>query len=139
MDFRLLENDEFRLELTISINNNYYYKAYKKDINEHIGNFGIRLEKNEENYYLGNIEYEVFDEFRGHHYAEKVTKLLTNIAVDKEVDDLYITADPKNLASIKTIEHLGAKFLEVAHVPNYMKLYRRGYKEIAVYNLNVRK
>ena len=55
---------------------------------------------------LGNIEYEIFEEYRGHNYSQEACMLLGSIAYDNGVTKLMITANVNNLASIKIIENL---------------------------------
>lgn len=137
-NYEVLHDDEIKLILSIGIpkRKQFYYIIYDINTFEKIGNCGIRLEENEDNIYLGNIEYEIFPEFQGHNYAMKATKLLSQIALDYEIINLNITANPTNLASIKTIEKLGAQFLEIKKVPKNMKLYQKS-KEVAIYNWNI--
>ena len=66
---------------------------------------------------LGNIEYEIFEEYRGHNYSQEACMLLGSIAYDNGVTKLMITANVNNLASIKIIENLNAKFVKVMKVP----------------------
>src|SRR5574344_275744 len=135
MNFNILENDILRLELVISVNNSYYYKIYKD--NTYIGNCGIRLSNDKDNYYLGNIEYEIFPQYRGKNYGEQASKLLMNIALYFNINDIYITANPDNLASIKTITNLGGKFIEVVKTPKKSRLYKKGDIFLARYKLNI--
>jgi len=137
-NFEVLYDNEIKLILSIGLpkTKQFYYIIYDVNTLEKIGNCGIRLEENENNIYLGNIEYEIFPKFQGHNYALKATKLLSQIALDYGVTNLNITASPTNFASIKTIEKLGAQFVEIKKVPKKLKLYKKS-KEVAIYNWNL--
>ncbi len=135
--YNVLENDNIRLELTISYNDNYYYRAYDKDHN-YIGNCGLRLSETEANYYLGNIEYEIFEPYRGHHYSEECSRLLLNIAHDYDLNSIVITVNPMNKASKRIIDSLGGKLMEVVKVPKKSVLYRQGDRYIARYRVETR-
>ena len=133
----MLEGKEIRLDLSISINNAYYYHIYRKSDNAHIGNCGLRLDSNETNYILGNIEYEIFEDYRGNNYAYQACLLLGDLASSKDVDKLIITSRPTNIPSIKTIEKLGVKYLEVRKVPKNNILYKQGDRFVNIYEWNI--
>lgn len=135
MNLPMLENEKLRLELVININNAYYYKVYIKDTMDYIGNCGIRCN---DDFYLGNIEYEIFPEYQGKGYASECTKLLMEVARCYHKESVVITANPDNLASIKTINNLGGKFIEVVKVPRKCKLYKNGDRVLARYEVNTK-
>jgi predicted acetyltransferase len=64
----------------------------------------------------GHIGYEIHPKRRGHRYAEKACRALGPWAATFRMD-LIITADPDNDASIRTIENLGADFINEVEVP----------------------
>lgn len=136
---KIIESDELKLMLTLGLEKSrrFYYKIHDKD-NNYVGNCGIRLLQNSENEILGNIEYEIFEKYRGNNYAEKASKLLTSVALYYNINRLIITANPNNLASNKTIRNLGARFIEVKKVPKNSVLYKSN-KEVNVYNWNIEK
>jgi tagatose 1,6-diphosphate aldolase len=67
--------------------------------------------------YAGHIGYSVHAAHRGRHYAERATRLLLPLAAAHGMTELWITCSPDNLASRKTIERLGAEFVETVDVP----------------------
>ncbi len=138
-DLRLLSDGEIELRLNLGLESTgqFYYIIYSVSTNEKVGQCGIRMQKNEENYYLGNIEYEILPYSRGNHYAEKATRLLAEVASYYGVEELIITAHPENKSSIRTIENLGARFIEVKNVPKNMKLYQTGTPYVSIYEWNV--
>ena len=82
-----------------------------------MGACDLRVGYNDNVYYGGHIGYEVDEEFRGHHYAEKACLLLFTLAQKHDMDYLYITCNPDNLASRKTCENLHGDLLEIAELP----------------------
>lgn len=56
---------------------------------------------------LGDIGYEIKEEYRGKGYAYKALCLLGEMLKEKGIDDFWITTENKNLASISTIEKYG--------------------------------
>lgn len=139
--YKIMEDNNLRLELVLGIisSRQFYYKIYLKEINKQIGLCGIRLEKNNVNYFLGNIEYEIFPEYRGNNYSYSSCLILSSIAKDNNVDKLIITANPKNIASIKTIEKLGARFIEIGKIPKKNRLYQNGERLVSIYEWNLEK
>jgi len=73
----------------------------------------------------GHIGFEILEEFRGHGYARQAC-----CAIAPFVRSVYrgvtITCDPDNFASIKTIERLGARFIDEVPVPSHEPAYLRG-------------
>lgn len=67
--------------------------------------------------YAGHIGYGVHSEHRGHHYAARSVKLLLPLARRHALDPIWITCDPENLASRRSLEIAGAEFVEIVDVP----------------------
>ncbi len=128
---------ELRLNLGLESTKQFYYIIYRVSDDQKVGQCGIRMQKTEENYYLGNIEYEILPSNRGNHYAEKASRLLAKVALYYDVEDLIITANPENKPSIRTIENLGAHFIEVKRVLKNMRLCRSGNTVVAIYKWNI--
>ncbi len=139
-DLKLLSDGEIELRLNLGLETTkqFYYMIYRISDNEKVGQCGIRMQKNDENYYLGNIEYEILPYSRGNHYAEKATRLLATVAAYYNVDDLIITANPENKSSIRTIENLGAHFIEVRKVPKNMRLCKSGTPYVSIYEWDLK-
>ncbi|MEY2428127.1 MAG: hypothetical protein QOJ40_1012 [Verrucomicrobiota bacterium] len=74
---------------------------------------------------VGHIGFEVTEAFRGHGLAYQACR-----AIAPFVRSIYgtaiITADPDNRASIRTIERLGASFVDEVSVPTHDPQYQRG-------------
>jgi tagatose 1,6-diphosphate aldolase len=66
--------------------------------------------------YYGHIGYRVEEPYRGRRYAERSCRLLMPF-IRRHRQDLWITCAPDNLASRRTIERLGAEFVETLEVP----------------------
>ena len=67
--------------------------------------------------YAGHIGYAVEPSHRGHHYAERACRLLVPLAKQHDMDSLWITCQPDNTASRRTLERLGAECVGVIDVP----------------------
>lgn len=98
--------------------------------NDVVGSLVLREGSLEERYFDGHIGYHIEEEYRGHHYAYQACLLLE----DNLQDDVILTCDPHNKASQRTIEKLGAVFLETKPIPSSMrKLFSSQEKEKRIY------
>ena len=61
--------------------------------------------------YDGHIGYEVLPQYRGNHFSQKATKLILPFVKKHGFRSIVLTCSPKNVASIKIIKGLGAKFI----------------------------
>ena len=83
--------------------------------------------------YAGHIGYAIEPEYRGHHYAERAVRLILPLAWRHGMERVLITANPDNIASRRTCEHLGATLLDIADVPPSCELYQTGARQKARY------
>jgi tagatose 1,6-diphosphate aldolase len=86
--------------------------------------------------YAGHIGYGVFPQHRGHHYAARAVRLLLPLARRLGIDPLWITCDPENLASQRTLELAGAEFIETVDVPADCIIHRKGHPRKCRYRLS---
>ena len=73
----------------------------------------------------GHIGFGVDEPFRGHGYALQACRALAPF-VRSVYEVVTITCDPDNCASKRTIEHLGAEFVDEVKVPVHDPSYQRG-------------
>ncbi len=85
--------------------------------NNIMGACDLRIGYTDGLYYGGYIGYSISKEYRGHHYAAKACRLLFSLAKNHGMSYLYITCDPDNLASKKTLEALLGEYLGVVELP----------------------
>jgi predicted acetyltransferase len=78
--------------------------------------------------YAGHIGYGVHPAFRGHHYASRSVKLLLPVARTLGIDPLWITCDPDNVASRRSLEIAGAEMIEIVDVPEDCGIRKHGGK-----------
>ncbi len=94
-----------------------------------MGNISLRIGPGEAAMrYSGHLGYNVDAPYRGHHYAERACRLVSQLALAHGLEALIITCDPDNLASRRTCERLGARLLEVVDVPVSHELFQRGHR-----------
>lgn len=75
--------------------------------------------------FVGHIGYHVYPPARGHHYAERATRLLLPLARRHGMRRLWITCNPDNLASRRSCERLGARLIETVLIPPTHPFYQR--------------
>jgi predicted acetyltransferase len=73
----------------------------------------------------GHLGFEVLEAFRGHGYAFQACRAIAPF-VASIYDAVTITCDPENHASRRTIERLGASFIDEVAVPPQDPHYQRG-------------
>ena len=73
----------------------------------------------------GHIGFEVAPDFRGGRIALRACRLLAPLVAEVS-GEVIITCDPDNLASKRTIELLGAEFLDEQEIPEDDPAYDRG-------------
>lgn len=114
----------------------YYFAICLTDGTE-IGTCDLRIGHNERLYYGGNIGYAVDEPYRGHHYAGKACKLLFQLAKKHEMDFLYITCMPENIASAMTCAWVGGKLEGIRALPEEHDLYQLGERHVRVYRIDL--
>lgn len=88
-------------------------------------------------YYGGNIGYEVYEGYRGNHYAEKACRLLFLQAARHNMPHVYICCHEDNIPSRRTLERLGGAFLGVVTVPPYTRSYRDGLRRECIFRYDL--
>ena len=102
-----------------------------------VGKISIRVGGNFHTYYNGNIGYEVDGPHRGHGYARAACRMVLPVARYHGMTSLYLTCAEGNIASRRTIEHLGAEFLETCPVPREYFAWREGMERQRIYRLAI--
>src|SRR6266850_8583097 len=91
-----------------------------------VGNINLRIGDTEHvRVCAGHTGFEIVERFRGHGYAFQACRALAPF-VRSMYDALIITCDPDNQASRRTIERLGARFMDEVAVPPDDPHYQRG-------------
>lgn len=102
------------------------------------GALGLRLGHDENlELYLGHLGYHVLPPARGHHFAERACRLVLPIARQYGFQELWITTNPDNTASRRTIEHLGGVWVNQVDVPPQNPLYAQGDRQKYRYRLSL--
>ncbi|WP_297631204.1 GNAT family N-acetyltransferase [uncultured Clostridium sp.] len=117
-----------------------YFPAYHFDIclldGTSIGHCDLRIGHNEKTYIGGNIGYGIDEQYRGHHYAAKACQLLFKQAKKHDMNYLIITCVTENIASSRTCEIAGGKFLEIVNIPEDNEMYIEGKRQVKIFRFN---
>ena len=106
-----------------------------------MGEISLRVGRtHHERYFRGNIGFHIYEAFRGHRYAARSCRLLIPIAKYHHLDALWITCNPDNYASKRSIELAGAEYVETVTMPEdypYIEYYFTDSRVKCRYRLNV--
>ncbi len=114
----------------------YHFRMVNSSSGDELG--GIRLRVGATPHielYAGHIGYNVLSRHRGHHYAARSVELLVPLARRLGIDPLWITCDPQNHASRRTLEIAGALFVEIVDVPMNCVIRQTGHPRKCRYRL----
>ncbi len=95
----------------------YIFGIQLRTTGQIIGRVSLRIGSEEQLRYSGHIGYQIDSAHRGHHYAERAARLVLSIARRHGLREVWITCNPDNPASQRTIERLGATYIETVDVP----------------------
>jgi predicted acetyltransferase len=87
--------------------------------------------------YAGHIGYGVGRGHRGHGYAARACRLLLPLARSQGMTALWVTCSPDNAASRRTLERLGAEYVETVDLPEDTDMYQRGARQACRYYLKI--
>jgi tagatose 1,6-diphosphate aldolase len=110
-------------ECQLAERNDWHVPAYlfrlQMETGEYVGRIRLRVGWNDDIIkYAGQIGYAVEPAFRGRRYAERACRLLLPLARRHGLDSLWITCQPDNIASRRTLERLGADCVGIFDVPD---------------------
>lgn len=96
----------------------YFFRMMSRYSGAELGTINLRIGSTTHlEQYAGHIGYGVHAVHRGHHYAARSVMLLLPLARKLGLDPLWITCDPENLASRRSLEIAGAELVEIVDVP----------------------
>ena len=135
---RVFLKEKYRFDESKTIDNvaTVIYTIHLNENCHKIGEIDLRLTMNDDMYYFGHVGYHILEKYRGHRYGSEACSILKIIAKKYfNMQELIITCNPDNYASIKTIERIGGLFVERVDVPKNHELYRIGEKEKLIYRI----
>src|SRR5579883_1343019 len=114
----------------------YAFRLVHRETGEDMGHLNLRVGRTPHvERYAGNIGYSVHEPFRGHRYAMRAVQLMVPVARRLGIDPIWITCDPENGASRRTLELAGAEFVEIVDVPPDCGIYKSNHPRKCRYRL----
>ena len=106
----------------------YYHFQIRDDTDRQVGHINFRVGDTEHVIKVaGHIGYGIHTEHRGHGYAAKACQALEPW-IREFYEHVWITTDPGNLASCRTLEKIGACYVDTVEVPPHEQQYQQGSK-----------
>lgn len=103
-----------------------------------IGNCSAKLGFNDTMFFIGNVGYEIYENYRGNGYAGEAVKLLKRLFKANNLDKIYITNAPENNCSRRVCEKLGAEFLGTFEIPeDHIRRKEFGEKHMNIFVLHI--
>jgi len=117
----------------------YYFRMVHADTAEELGTIRLRAGSTRHvELYAGHIGFGVHAAYRGRRYASRSLRLLIPLAESLGLDPLWITCDPENFASRRSLEVSGAQFVELVNVPEDCVIHQSGHPQKRRYSLDLR-
>jgi predicted acetyltransferase len=105
----------------------YRFAIRKKTGQERIGHITLRAGNDSIlRDYSGHLSYRIDEPHRGHHFAAEACRAMLPFADSLGVKPIRITCDPDNIASRRTCESSGGKYLGDVDVPPGNYVYESG-------------
>lgn len=115
-----------------------YYSIYLHDTYIKVGEIDLRLKMNDYMYYYGHIGYSILKKYRGHNYSYYACLVAFNICKEKyNMNDIYLTCNPDNIASYKILKKLNGEFIEERDIPEDHELYRLGDRRKYIFRYKI--
>ncbi|WP_019413803.1 GNAT family N-acetyltransferase [Paenisporosarcina sp. TG20] len=115
----------------------YWYAINLAGTNQTIGTIDLRIGSKSLVYYGGNIGYAIDKKYRGNNYAAKACRLLKQVALAHDMNELIITCNPENIASNKTCLRIGAELIEIVDLPTNIDMYLEGERQKCIYKWRI--
>jgi tagatose 1,6-diphosphate aldolase len=116
----------------------YHFRMVHVGTAEELGAINLRIASTLHiERYAGHVGFSVQPAHRGHRYAARSLRLLFPLALRLGLNPLWITSDPENLASRRSLELAGAEFIEIVDVPENCVIYQDGHPRKCRYSLHL--
>ena len=141
---RELRDWELRLELAgYEVNAVHHVPAWSfcmvhAESGEELGTIRLRVgDSRHVVMYAGHVGYSVKERHRGHRYAGRALQLLLPVARRFGLDPLWVTCDPENVASRRTMERIGARLVEEVDVRPDCVIFQSGHPRKCRYRIDL--
>lgn len=114
------------------------YDIVLHGLDETIGTCSAKLGFNDVLFFIGNVGYEIDENYRGNGYAGEAVELLKQLFKVNHFDKIYITNAPNNNSSRRVCEKLGAQFLGIFEIPeDHIRRKQFGDQFMNIFVLNI--
>lgn len=131
MEVRLIDvSDEFEDDIPGLV-----YDIVVDEMKRTVGRVEYRYETGIDLLYYGHVGYVIYLPYRGHGFAQQACQKIAELLKEKHPDmkSMMITCNPDNIASKKTIENLGARYIKRVTIQVDHELYEQGDREKEIY------
>ena len=137
-DLNLVLVEKFEGDTALELVPSYKFKLTRMADRQEMGRIDLRIGTGTAIVmYAGHIGYAVFPDYRGHHYAARAVKLLLPLARKHELNPLWITCNPDNIASRRSCELAGGRMIEIVDLPENNEMYQRGEHQKCRYRFDL--
>lgn len=97
----------------------YLFEIFLAGTTTKVGEISLRVDRSDPalRAYAGHVGYEIAAPHRGRRHALRACRLLAPFARGHGFDELWLTASPDNTASCRTLDLLGARYVDTVSVP----------------------
>jgi tagatose 1,6-diphosphate aldolase len=114
----------------------WHFRMLHSRTGEELGGINLRIGSTPHiERYAGHIGFTVHPAHRGHRYAARSVRLLMPVAEQLGFETIWMTCDPENAASRRSLELAGAHLVEIVDVPEDCIIHRSGHKKKCRYLL----
>ena len=108
----------------------YHFRMVHTFAHTELGQINLRVGSSRHiEFHAGHVGYLVHPAHRGHRYAARSLRLLFGLAQAHRLNPLVITCDPGNTASQRTLDFVGASFVEVVDLPPECVIFQSGKRK----------
>jgi tagatose 1,6-diphosphate aldolase len=113
----------------------YLFDIMLRGTSTRVGQLLLRLDREDPGLALfaGHIGVEIAPEHRGQRHASRAIRLLGPLARGHGFTELWLTTSPDNLASRRTLERLGAQYVDTVEIPADSDMRGLGLHEVRRY------
>jgi predicted acetyltransferase len=115
----------------------YEFEMRKSHGTAKLGTIRLRIDSTAMLRLPGHLGFDVRPRYRGHRYAARSCRLLLPLALAHGLPSVRITCDPNNLASRRTCELAGGKYLETIRIPNDHEMYSKDARYLRRYRISL--